>query len=207
MIRAFLLIFAPGPAWERILRVERGIALRAAVYLLPLLVLASAGEAYGLVHWGKWQGVIGRIHKYSVGEAVLIEALQILLSLLLVAVNAAMIKAFGDTFRGRHTYAQSLPLAIYSLTPLFVLRVLDGFSRISPLMVWAVGILLCLRVLYPGVPRVMDPDPPNAFGIYVMSAILMGLTSGLVYFIATWYFQGKFAELDSLISSWGARLF
>jgi len=41
MIKALLLVFAPGVAWERILRVKRGVGFILMVYLLPLLVLGA----------------------------------------------------------------------------------------------------------------------------------------------------------------------
>ena len=56
MIKALLLIFDPIATWEGILRARRGMVSILVVYLLPLLLLTSACEGYGLVHWGKWQG-------------------------------------------------------------------------------------------------------------------------------------------------------
>jgi hypothetical protein len=206
MIKAMLLLFAPGVAWERILLTQRGLGRILMVYLLPLLVLVSLGEGAGLVYWGKWRGIVARPHTFPLRDVFILEVLQIFLSLLVVAINAKMIKSFGDTFHGRHSYTQTFTLSVYSLTPLFLLRLLNAFPHISPLAAWAVGVFLCMRVLYPGVPRVMDPDPPHTFGLFLMSAVLMVLTTGMVQFVVAWYLQGRFPALEAAISGWGARL-
>jgi len=71
---------------------------------------------------------------------------------------------------------------------------------------WAIGIMLSVGVLYQGVPRTMEPDPAHAFGLYLMTALLVVLISGLVRFATAAYLQGKFPALQSLISSLAERL-
>jgi hypothetical protein len=73
-------------------------------------------------------------------------------------------------------------------------------------MIWAVGIILCAAVLYHGVPRVMEPDPPHAFGLFFMSSLLLALVSGLVRLVTISYLQGKFVKLQVIISDLAARL-
>ena len=206
MIKALLLIFEPNATWEGILRARRSLGFIVALYLLPLLLITSAAEGYGLVHWGKWQGEIGRLKTFSLREAVLVEVAQILLSLGVVFVSAHLIKSMGETFHGRHTYTQALTAVAYSLGPLFLLRLLDAFAGISPWVAWAIGICLTVAALYQGVPRSMDPDPSHAFGLFLMSALLVVLVSGLVRFATAAYLQGKFPALQSLISDLAARL-
>ena len=207
MIKALLLIFEPIATWEGILRARRSMGFILAIYLLPLLLITSAAEGYGLVHWGKWQGEVGRLKTFSPGEAVLVEAAQFLLSLGVVFVGAHLLKSIGETFHGRHTYAQAFTAVAYSMGPLFLLRLLDVFAEHLPL--GELGPLESaspLAVLYQGVPRMMDPDPSHAFGLYLMSALLLVLVSGLVRFATAAYLQGKFPALQSLISNLAARL-
>ena len=206
MIKALLLIFEPNATWEGILRARRSLGFIVALYLLPLLLITSAAEGYGLVHWGKWQGEIGRLKTFSFREAVLVEVAQILLSLGVVFVSAHLIKSMGETFHGRHTYTQALTAVAYSLGPLFLLRLLDAFAGISPWVAWAIGICLTVAALYQGVPRSMDPDPSHAFGLFLMSALLLVLVSGLARFATAAYLQGKFPVLQSFISHAAARL-
>ena len=134
MIKALLLIFDPMATWEGIFRARRSLAFILVMYLLPLLLLASAAEGYGLVHWGKWQGEVGRAPSSSpVREAVVVETGQFLLSLVVVFVGANMIKSIGETFHGRHTYTQAFTTVAYGLSPLFLLPPAGRVHRGIPL--------------------------------------------------------------------------
>ena len=206
MIKALLLIFDPTTTWEGIFRARRSLVFVLAAYLLPMILLASAAEGYGLVHWGKWQPEIGRIKNFPIREAVIVEVIQILLALVVVFVGAHLIKSIGETFHGRHTYTQTFTTVAYGLSPFFLLRLLDAFSGVSPWLSWSIGIILSIAVLYHGVPRMMEPDPPHAFGLFFMSALLLALVSGLVRLVTASYLQGKFAKLQVLISDLAARL-
>jgi len=206
MIKALLLIFDPLPTWDGIARARRSLVFVLGVYLLPMLLLVAVSEGYGLVHWGKWQSEIGRLRTFSRHEAVVVAAGQFLLSLGVVFIGANMIKSLGETFHGRNTYAQTFTVVAYGLSPLFLLRLLDAFRWVNPWISWSIGILLSMAVLYYGVPRVMEPDPPHAFGLFLMSALLLALVSGLVRLVTASYLQGKFAKLQAIISELAARL-
>ena len=206
MIKALLLIFDPTATWERIVVTQRSLVFVLVVFLFPLLLLASAAEGFGLVHWGKWQGEIGRIKQFPIGEATIVEAAQILLALAVVFVGANMLKSIGETFHGRHTYTQAFTAVAYGLSPFFMLRLLDASPGISPWVGCAVGIILTTAVLYHGVPRVMEPDPPHAFGLFFMTSLLLALITGLVRLLTASYLEGKFPKLQMLISHWAARL-
>jgi hypothetical protein len=206
MIKALLLIFDPMATWEGIFRARRTLGSILVIYLLPLILLASVAEGYGLVHWGKWQGEVSRVKFFPAREAVVVEAIQILLSLVVVFVGANMIKAIGETFHGRHSYTQAFTTVAYSLSPLFLLHVVDAFSGISPWVTFSIGIILSIAVLYHGVPRMMEPDPSHAFGLFFMSALLLVLVSGLVRFVTAAYLQGKFAKLEVIISGVASHL-
>jgi Yip1 domain len=206
MIKALLLILDPMATWEGIFRARRSLASVLVAYLLPMILLASAAEGFGLVHWGKWQGEVGRIKLFPIREAVIVEAAQFLLALVVVFVGANMLKSIGETFHGRHTYTQAFTTVAYGLSPLFLLRLLDAFTGVSPWVSWSIGIILSIAVLYQGVPRMMEPDPPHAFGLFLMSALLLALVSGLVRFLAWWYLRGKFDKLEAIISDLAARL-
>jgi hypothetical protein len=70
---------------------------------------------------------------------------------------------------------------------------------ISPWLTWGIGIALSSATLYHGLPRVMKPDPPHAFGLYLMSFLFLAIITGLACFLTAWYLQGKFASLDSIL--------
>jgi hypothetical protein len=206
MIKALLLIFDPMATWEGILRDRRSIVTILLLYLVPLLLITSACEGYGLVHWGKWQKEYNHVMKLPVSEAIVVEAAQVALSLFIVFVGANLLKSIGETFHGRHTYTQAFTTVAYSLSPLFLLRLLDVFSGISYWVPWSIGIILSVAVMYHGVPRMMEPDPSHAFGLYLMSALLLVLVTGLVRYVTGSYLQGEFPVLQDLVSEVARRL-
>jgi hypothetical protein len=206
MIKTLLLIFDPMATWEGVFRARRSTAFILVTFLLPLLLLISVVEGYGLVHWGKWQDAIGRLKKFPVQEALVVEVVQILVSLFVVFVVACFLKSIGETFHGRHSYSQAFTTLAYSLSPLFLFRLLDAFTWVNPWVSWSIGIILSLTVLYHGVPRMMEPDPADAFGLYLMSALLLVLITGLVRFLTVACFLGKLPKLQAIVSNIAARL-
>jgi len=207
MIKALLLIFDPVETWERIFRAQRSVGFIFWTYLMPMLLLCSAVEGYGLYSWGKWQHDALRLKRFEVGEAVLFEVAQVLLGLLMVLVAAKLLKSLGETFHGRHTLPQTFTVAAYGLSPLFLVRMLDAFSGISPWLTWPIGIILVVTVLYQGIPRVMLPDPPHAFGLYLMSSVLLVVLTGLTRFVTAWYLQGHFKPVEKFLQETGRALF
>jgi hypothetical protein len=206
MIKALLLIFDPIASWERVVRAQRSLPFVLLVFLLPLLLLSCVAEGYGILTWGKMQGEFVHLQKYSRQEVLCYETLQFVLGLLLVLVGAKLLKSLGETFHGRHTYAKAFTVVAYALSPLFLLRILDAHPSVSPWITWAIGILLSTGVLYQGVPRVMQPDPPHALGLFLISALLLVLTSGLVRFLTVWWLQGKFKAVETIILGFIAPL-
>lgn len=182
MIRALLLLVNPIPSWERVVEAKRGITAIILISLLPLLLLAVAGECYGLVHWGRQRGEFGRMVPLSLALAVQYGAIQIALNLVVVFIGAFLVKAIGDTFHGRHTYTQAFTVVAYGLSPLFLLRLLNAHPGEPWWLTWVVGLLLSLSVLYTGLPHVMRPDPAHALGFYFMSALLLILLTGIAGF-------------------------
>jgi hypothetical protein len=206
MIKALFLIFEPLVQWERVAQARRSLKFMLVSYLLPMLLILAAVEGFGLVEWGKMQSGIGQIRHFSVGETLIYEMAQLLLTFLVVAVCAHLVKSLGDTFHLRNSYQQAFTLVIYGLSPMFLLRLLDAFPAINPWIIWAVGIMLSAKILYYGVPRIMEPDPPHAFGLYVMSSLLLAMVTGLERFITAWYLSGHCQPISDFISHVAAKL-
>ena len=203
MIKALLLIFDTVPTWERVVAARRRMMFVLFIYLLPTVVLACAAEGAGLAHWGKWQPLLHRNRPFSQSETILYEAVQLGLTLAVVFVCAQVVKVFGETFHNRQTYAQSFTLVAYALGPLFLLRLFDAFPDMSPWITWGVGIVLAIWVLYQGLPRVLLPDPSHAFGLYLMSALMLFLVTGLERLFTAMYLQGR---IDMAHSYLGIKL-
>src|ERR1041385_8479796 len=200
MIKVLLLIFDPVRTWEGVVAARRSRTALLLGYFLPLLVLVSVIEGYGLIHVHRARGQMGRIETLSVPQMVFYEVAQFALAILVLFILAYLIKALGETFHGRHTFTQTFTVATYGLAPVLLLRLLDIVPGMSPWLGWAVGGALAGVVLYHGLPRVMLPDPPQAFGLFLMSALLLAFVTGLVRFVTAWYLQGRLTKLDAIIS-------
>src|SRR5579862_6479226 len=101
MIKALMLVFNAASTWERIALSRRRWWTILIFYLLPLLVITGAAEGYGLIHWGKPQGEVSQIKHYTHSNALIFEALQLILFLLVVFIGAKLIKAVAETFHAR----------------------------------------------------------------------------------------------------------
>lgn len=203
MIKALMLIFDPAATWERIAMNRRRWWVILIFYLVPLWVITGAAEGWGLVHWGKPQGAVNQIKHYLPSNALVFEVLQIILGLIVVFIGAKLIKAVAETFHARHTFNEAFTATAYGLGVWFAVGILDIFPGVISWIYWAVwvaGIFLCIGTLYHGIPRVMQPDPPQAFGMYVASSVLLIFLTGLVRFLTYWYLIGNFAKLDAFIS-------
>lgn len=203
MIKALMLIFNPAGTWGRIALYKRRWWVISILYLLPLLVITGAAEGYGLIHWGKPAGEVSQIKLYSNSNALIFEVLQLILFLVIVFIGARLIKAVAETFHARHTFNEAFTVAAYGLGPWFAIRIFDIFPGVTSWIYWSVwiaGILVSIGTLYHGIPLVMQPDPPQAFGMYVASSVLLLFLTGLVRFLTFWYLAGNFGKLDVFIS-------
>jgi hypothetical protein len=200
MIKALLLIFSSAATWQRISETPRKWGVVLFVYLLPMLLLVSAAEGYGLTQWGKLRGELTKLTQFSIPQAEVYEAAQLILSLAIVFIAAGLIKSFGETFHGRHNFSQTFTVAAYGLSPVFLLRLLNAFPAVSPWASWGIGITLTISILYSGIPLVMRPDPPHALGLYLMTSMFLFMITGLTSFFSDWYLKGKFPKLDVLVS-------
>jgi hypothetical protein len=206
MIKALFLIFNPDKTWNRIALSQRGLGFIVGLYLLPMMLIVGVAETFGLARWGRWQPGMGAIKIFPMREALVAEAAEMLLMAVIILAGAYFVKALGDTIRVRNTYAQALTVVVYGLSPVFLLRLLDLSPTINLWAPWIIGIMLSIKILYSGVPRIMLPDPPDAFGLYFMSALLLTMVSGVERFITNGYLTGRFRPVGDVISHIAAKL-
>ena len=191
MIKVLLLIFDPIATWERIDKAQRGVVFLLCLFLLPLLSFTLAVEAYGIMRWGKEQGMLQQLNKVPQDVLVFYEVGQLALSLLVVLVGAKMIQTIGESFHGRTTYTQAFTVVAYSLGPLFLVRLLDAIPVMNAWVTWGIGITLTFAVFYNGLPRILKPDPAHALGLYFLSILVLVVITGLARFVATLLLQQK----------------
>ena len=205
MIKALFLIFKPVIGWDLIVQARRRLGFILTFYLLPMVLTVAVVEGFGLAAWGKPQTNLHHLHKFKMGEVVIYEVVQSLLALLVVAVCAWVIKMFAETFHRRNTYQQTFTLAVYGLGPMFLFRLLDVLPGLNPWITWGIGIMLSVEVIYQGIPKVLEPDPPSAFGLYVISSVALIAITGIARFITAWYLSGHFRPLEDFVSQVAAK--
>jgi hypothetical protein len=201
MIKAILLIFRPEQTWNGIAAANRSIAYVLCLHLLPLILLTSCVEGYGLTEWGKDHVIEKKFTKiYTVKEAVIIEAVQSLVYVGLAFLGAVAAKSYSSTFHRRSTFRQAFTAIAFGLAPMLTLRFADLIPNLYPLVPWAVGMVLTLGVLYLGLPCLLKPDPPHAFGLYVMTSLTLTVMFGLWRMLTMQFFRGKFPGLEQFIA-------
>lgn len=204
MIKALLMLIRPVPTWEGIDRAGRSLGLVLAIYLVPLVLLTSVAEGYGLMHWGRThKGETTFVKKYTLAEVVVIEAAQLLLYTAVTFIGAYAAKSFAGTFHRRHTFTHAFTAIAYGLGPLLTLRLGDMPAWPSPIVSWvpwAVGMVLTVAVLYHGLPCILKPDPPHAFGLYVMTSLTLVVVCGLHRFLVYYFFRGRFQGLEESLA-------
>jgi len=195
MIKAFFLIFEPSLTWERVAQSRRSVGFVLLFYLLPMLLLVTGVDSWGLVTMGKWQPVFQKMRGFQLPEhlreLVTLETAQFLLALATVFIAAHIIKIVSGTFRGNCTFHQAFVLVAYGLSPIFLLRLLDVLPRLNPGVSWGIGVVLSIWVLYQGVLRVLLPEPTHAFGLYLSAVIIIVLTTGLARLLPALYILGE----------------
>ena len=207
MIKVFFLIFEPGVAWEKIAQARRGFVFITAVQLLPLILLGSALETWGLLRHGKWQPKFQIFKHFPPQEIYTFEIIQFLLLFAVVFVSALLVFKIGLTFQDRLKFLQAFTTIAYGFCPMFLLRFLDASASMNPLVPWLLGVALMVWILYQGIPRVMQPDPTHAFGVYLSATIVVVLTSGLARFITGMYLLGDIDFHHSWLSNRITHLF
>lgn len=200
MIKVFFLIFEPGVAWEKIAQARRGVVFITATHLLPLLLLVTAAESWGLHTHGKWQPYYGKFKEFLPPEIITFETVQFFLMLAVVFISAVLVLRISQTFNSRLTFLQAFTTVAYAFSPMFLLRLLDASATMYPAVPWLVGMGLMMWILYQGIPRVMQPDPTHAFGVYLSALFVMVLTSGLARLITAMYLLGSMNFQHSWLS-------
>jgi hypothetical protein len=199
MFNSLLLIFDTARTWGRIAAAKRSSLFVLLSHLLPLLLLISLVEGYSLMQSGRTIEELHRVKKFGLMEISVFEAVQFLLTVAVIFFSAKLIQSMASTFHGRLPFKQPFATVAYGLSPLFLLRFFDAIPGLSPWITWGVGIILSIAILYHGVPLIMQPDPPHAFGLYLTSSLLLFLTTGLIRLVTIWYLVGKFERFENLI--------
>jgi len=192
MIKALLLIFDPDNTWEKIQQTPYSVLSVFFGYLLPLLLLGTVVEIWGMMKLGYDKGqIVERREKLSPDLAARYGGAQVGLGLLSAFVGALLFKKVTEGFHRRHTYRETFATIGYSLGPIYLARMLDGLPGVNTWICWGLGALLGVSLLYRGVPRIIRPDPSNALGLYLTCSFLFLAITGVAHYIGQLVVQEK----------------
>jgi hypothetical protein len=201
MLKVFFLVCEPGVAWDKIVQARRGFAFITIIHLLPLILVSTALETWGLHNHGKWQPQFHMYKTFPQQDVTTFGIIQFLLSFAVVFVSAVLVFKISQTFQDKRPFLGAFTVVAYGFSPIFLLRFLDVFADMHPAVTWSVGMALTVWILYQGIPRVMQPDPTHAFGVYLSATFVVVLTSGLARLLTAMYVLG-YMDLEH---SWLSR--
>jgi hypothetical protein len=202
----FFFIFQPAAEWDAVLQAKRGLGFILGIHLLPAMLMASIAEGVGMAGWRKWHAGIHGVKDFTVGEAMVWEIMQLMLMLVVIAVCAYLIRLMGETFNSHYPYRQALTVVIYSLSPLFLLRLLGAIPWITLWIPWCIGIFLSLKILYYGLPRILGPDPSHALGLYFISSLFVVVLTGAERLVFIQCLNGHGVPIENLVFDIAAKL-
>jgi hypothetical protein len=201
MIKALLLIFRPSQTWGGIEAAKRSIVFILCLHLLPLILITSIAEGYGLMHWGKsHKGETTQVRTYALQQVVAMEIVQGVALLGMVFLGAFAAKSFAETFHNRSKFKEAFTAVAYGVSPLLLLRLGDLSPSLNVWVPWAVGIVLTVSVLYLGLPCLLKPDPPHAFGLYVMTSLTLVVVNAIMRLFIFYFHKGNFPKLEQMLN-------
>ncbi|HVR35117.1 MAG TPA: Yip1 family protein [Methylomirabilota bacterium] len=183
MIKVLLLNLSPADTWDTIARQQRSVIVVFLFYVLPLVALCGAGEAFALTQWGTSRGALGKTMEVPAQLAIVYGMARLSLNLALVFGGAKLLQTIAVSFHTRPTYSECFTCVGYSFGPQFVFQLVNGLPVLHTWICWGVGMILTIRLLYHGLPRLLKPDPSTAFGIYLIGALLLTIMSAATHFL------------------------
>ncbi len=191
MIKTILLIFEALSTWEKIGKAQRGVLYIFLTFFLPLLLIVTSLEGFGMSRFGLYSPLLQRVVDPSLDLIIRYELIQVVLYILIVFLGARTLLKIALNFHSTHTYTQCFTVVAYTFGPYLLLRIPDGLTGFNTWICWGLGVALSIGVLYHGLPLVLQPDPTKTMGLFLLSSILFVLSTGLIHFLATLVAKGE----------------
>ena len=193
MIKAILLIFAPGSTWTRISEAKRGVLTVLLLNPVPLILLACGAEAYGLLKLGLFESDFARAKPLPVAWSLVLKYQEVRLAcdLVVLFLGAQIFYWLDHSLNSRARYQLSFTVMAYSMGPTFLMRALDGIPWLNTWLCWGVGILLAMHLLYHGVALVLQPDQTKGFGLFLVSSLVLALLSLTAQILGLFVLHGR----------------
>ncbi|MDF2178061.1 Yip1 family protein [Aliiglaciecola sp. CAU 1673] len=163
----------PKEEWHSIEQRHEGIG-QSLTHILIVALVPALCAYYSAAHLG-WSIGVGDLIKLTEQSALLMSAAMYVALVAGVFALAYLIHWMAQTFDANPSFTQSLELAAYTATPLFMV----GFAAFYPvlwfvMMVGLVGLTYSVYLLYSGTPIIMNIPEEKGF-IYSSSVVTCGL--------------------------------
>jgi len=169
----------PKREWESIRADECTIGKCYAVHVLVLAAVPAISGFIGTTQFG-WEIGAGDPVKLTVESAATIAVFYYLAMLVGVYAIGYMIHWMGSTYGANVPLSQSVVLAAYTATPLFLIGIMELYPVLwVNLVVGVVALAYTVYLLYTGVPIMMGISEDRGF---LFSSAVMAV--GLVAFVA-----------------------
>lgn len=183
MLNTLRLIFTPFAAWERIGQ-SSGVLWRFLLLsILPWILFSAAAEGIALKEWGK-SGAEGHALAFNQEQAMRYEAVKVGLTGGAIFVAACFIQLILKSFNLRTRFSESLTVMGYAFSIGVIGWWLNIIPPLNPWVGWGLGAALAVVSLYHGVALVLKPDQTKGFGLYMVTALLFLIVSGLATFVS-----------------------
>jgi len=191
MITAFELIFTPLRAWNKINAAQGSVVRVLLLFLLPFLLFCVGIEGLALWKWGERRGEVDYVVKISQDLAIRYSAAQMGMLMTSIFCGAKALQWITQSFQVATSDRQCATLMAYGFSPIILLRLADAWPAMNTWVAWMIGAFLSVSVLYHGVALILKPEQTKGFGLYLISVIIVLLSSGLSHFVAVSVLHGK----------------
>ena len=206
ILKDLFMMKGTATVWNRIAASAAGVATTFFCYLLPMMILVALVEGFGLLTLGKRQLAHGLWTRFTLNKVIVYEVWQFAFLFILLSLAACFLNMYANACHQRNTVSQSLKVLLHAAGPLLMIQLFNGFPNIYLWLTWLVGVLFCLAALYNGIPRVLMPDAPSAFGLYMGGAFVVVAFLSIWRFMTYWYLIGKFKAMDQVVNTLAAQL-
>jgi hypothetical protein len=196
LFKDLFFIVRPTTTWNRVVAARHGVVFIFAFYLLPMMCVTALIEGHGLMLFGQQQVAQGMNNRFTFAKVFAYEAGSAVVTLGLIVLAAAFITSFANACHARNHFRQSLAVMFHAVGPLFLVQWFNGFPNMFFWLTWLLGVALAMSALYHGLPRLLQPDPPSAMGLYIGSALTVFLLLLGGRILTGYYLTGHLKALE-----------
>ena len=196
LFKDLFFIVRPTTTWNRVVAARHGVVFIFVYYLLPMMLATALFEGHGLMSFGRQQVAEVMNNRFTLPKVFVYEAGSAVITLILICLAAVFIKSFANACHARNNIRQCLTVMLYSVGPMFLVQWFNVFPNMYYWLTWLIGAFLTMGALYHGLPRIMQPDPPSAMGLYIGSALTVFLLLLGGRILTGYYLTGNFKSLE-----------